>query len=71
LGGVNPMITPLFRHLFSNEDVAKYGIKQPYRITNASYTPGEGLGMQSGVIKKWWLPNQPIVWGKEQKKDGK
>lgn len=68
--GVNPVITPSFRHLFSNADVAKYGIKQPQYIEHA-FMSDNGLAATPGVVKKWWLPNQPIVWGKTKTKDGK
>lgn len=70
LSGVNPVITPMFRHLFSNQDVAKYGIKQPQHMTDVQMTD-KGLSINTGEVKKWWLPNQPIVWGKAKTPDGK
>ena len=68
--GVNPMITPMFRHLYSDADVAQYGIKQPNVVSNATYDQ-KGLHWNTGTQKKWWERGNPIVWGKPEaaKKD--
>ena len=64
--GVNPIITPMFRHLFSPQDVARYGIRQPNVISNATFDD-KGLHWQTGTQKRWWEPNNPVEWKKDKK----
>jgi hypothetical protein len=62
--GVNPVITPMFRHLFSPEDVARYGVRQPMQIPWAQFNPADPtrLDWLLGTMPNWWLPNQQIAW---------
>jgi|SRR6185295_4923158 len=67
--GINPIITPMFRHLYSAGDVAQYGIKQPNTVSNATYDE-KGLHWTTGTQKKWWEQGNPIVWGKPKSATG-
>lgn len=63
LQGVNPVITPMFRHLYTPEQTAQYGLRQPNFIPWAGFDNSGKVTWKLGTQDKWWLPDQPIKWG--------
>lgn len=70
LFGPSPVITPMFRHLFSSGQVEQYGQRQPWQQVSPTITDKGGLQWNIGETPKWWQQGAKTTWKTVAKPDG-